>query len=53
MYMYNGASTCILCYSRTCIFQLTEEKKVLSSDLDSLKAEAETVKEQLTEMKSE
>ena len=34
-------------------FQLTEEKQVLSSDFDSLKVEAETVKEQLTQMKSE
>ena len=34
------------------VFQLTEEKQVISSNLDSLKAEAEAVKEQLTEMKS-
>ena len=56
MYMNNGPSTCvlILCYLTVShIFQLTEEKKVISSDLDSLKAEAEAVKEQLTEMKSE
>ena len=55
--MYFVTATVSLCYTLmlsicTMTIQLTEEKQVLSTHIDTLKAEAESVKEQLTEVKS-